>query len=188
MSRKYLVTGGAGFIGSNFIRHLLSEEPDAQITNLDILTYAGVPATVDELDASPNHAFVRGSITDARLVDELMPGHDVVVHFAAESHVDRSLSDPAPFLETNFVGTGVLLDAALRHDVARFVHVSTDEVYGSLVDGSATEEDRLAPSSPYSSALARPASTGSAPAEASAVPAAASEPASDPFNVDSAAR
>jgi dTDP-glucose 4,6-dehydratase len=154
MARKFLVTGGAGFIGSNFIRYLFQHEPDAEITNLDTLTYAGVPATVDELDAHPNHHFVKGDILDSELVDEVVPGHDVIVHFAAESHVDRSISGPAPFLETNFVGTGVLLDAALRHEVPRFIHVSTDEVYGSLPEGSAAEDAPLDPSSPYSSSKA----------------------------------
>ncbi len=154
MARKYLVTGGAGFIGSNFVRHLFENEPDVQVTNLDALTYAGVPATLAELDEHPNHTFVKGDIRDPELVGEVMPGHDVVVHFAAESHVDRSIVEPAPFLETNFVGTGVLLDAAHRAGVPRFVHVSTDEVYGSLSEGSATEEHPLDPSSPYSSSKA----------------------------------
>jgi dTDP-glucose 4,6-dehydratase len=154
MGRRYLVTGGAGFIGSNFIRHLFANEPDAIVTNLDALTYAGVPATVAELDEFPNHHFVKGDIRDPELVGELMPGQDVIVHFAAESHVDRSIVGPAPFLETNFVGTGVLLDAALRHRVPRFIHVSTDEVYGSLASGSASEEHALDPSSPYSSSKA----------------------------------
>jgi len=135
MSRRYLVTGGAGFIASNFIRRVIAEEPDATITNLDAMTYAGVPATVNELNAHPTHRFVEGDIRNAELVDEVMPGHDVVVHFAAESHVDRSIDGPAVFLETNVVGTGVLLDAAHRHGVDRFMHVSTDEVYGSIAEG-----------------------------------------------------
>lgn len=154
MGRRYLVTGGAGFIGSNFIRYVLDTEPGAQVTNLDALTYAGIRATVAELDASANHHFVRGDIRDDGLVDRVMPGHDVVVHFAAESHVDRSIEGPAPFLETNVVGTGVLLDAARRHSVPRFIHISTDEVYGSLATGFAQETDRLEPSSPYSSSKA----------------------------------
>jgi dTDP-glucose 4,6-dehydratase len=154
LARRYLVTGGAGFIGSNFIRYLLQHEPEARITNLDALTYAGVPATVAELDESPNHTFVKGDIRDGALVDELMPGHDVVVHFAAESHVDRSIEGPATFLETNVVGTGVVVDAAYRYDVPRFVHVSTDEVYGSMAEGFAAEVDPLDPSSPYSSSKA----------------------------------
>jgi dTDP-glucose 4,6-dehydratase len=154
MSRKYLITGGAGFIGSNFVRYLFEHEPDALITNLDAMTYAGVPATVAELEEHPNHTFVRGDIRDAALVDDLVPGRDVVVHFAAESHVDRSIGGPAVFLETNVVGTGVLIDAARRHGVARFVHVSTDEVYGSLETGFAPEDQILDPSSPYSSSKA----------------------------------
>jgi dTDP-glucose 4,6-dehydratase len=154
VSGRYLVSGGAGFIGSNFIRYMLENEPDVSITNLDALTYAGVPATVAELDDYPTHTFVKGDIRDAELVDDVVPGHDVVVHFAAESHVDRSIAEPAAFLETNVVGTSVLLDASLRHDVGRFVQVSTDEVYGSLADGFATETWPLAPSSPYSSSKA----------------------------------
>jgi len=154
MTRKYLVTGGAGFIGSNFIRYVLAHESDATVTNFDALTYAGVPATVAELDEHPNHTFVKGDIRDPELVDEVMPGHDVVVHFAAESHVDRSISGPEPFLSTNVIGTGLLLDAALRHEVRRFVHISTDEVYGSVAEGFAPEDARLDPSSPYSSSKA----------------------------------
>jgi dTDP-glucose 4,6-dehydratase len=154
MPRNYLVTGGAGFIGSNFVRYLLDNEPDARVTNLDLLTYAGVPATVAELDSYPNHEFVKGDIRDEGLVDEVVPGHDVVVHFAAESHVDRSISGPAPFLSTNVVGTGVVLDAAQRHEVPRFIHISTDEVYGSVSEGFAREDAVLDPSSPYSSSKA----------------------------------
>ncbi len=154
MPRRYLVTGGAGFIGSNFIRTLFEREPDAVVTNLDALTYAGVPATVAELDAHPGHRFVKGDIRDVALVDEIMPGHDVVVHFAAESHVDRSIVGPQEFLETNVVGTGVVLDAAYRNDVPRFIHVSTDEVYGSITEGFASETAPLDPSSPYSSSKA----------------------------------
>ena len=154
MGRRYLITGGAGFIGSNFIRRVLDREADASVTNLDALTYAGVPATVAELDELPGHTFVKGDIRDAVLVDEVVPGHDVVVHFAAESHVDRSIAGPTVFLETNVVGTGVLLEAAHRHGVPRFMHVSTDEVYGSVSDGFAPEEAPLDPSSPYSSSKA----------------------------------
>ena len=104
----------------------LEHEPDAQVTNLDLLTYAGVKATVDELDSSDRHSFVLGDIRDAALVDSLMPGHDVVVNFAAESHVDRSIDGPSVFLETNVVGTGVLIDAARRHNIGRFIQVSTN--------------------------------------------------------------
>ncbi len=154
MGRRYLVTGGAGFIGSNFVRWILEHEPDATVTNLDALTYAGVQATVDELDALGRHRFVHGDIRDAALVDGLVPGHDVIVHFAAESHVDRSIDGPTVFLETNVVGTGVLIDAARRHRVPRFIHVSTDEVYGSVGEGFASEDAPLDPSSPYSASKA----------------------------------
>lgn len=154
MGRRYLVTGGAGFIGSNFIRNLLAWEPTATVTNLDALTYAGVRATVDELDADDRHHFVHGDIRDAVLADTVVPGHDVVVHFAAESHVDRSITGPAAFIETNVGGTGVILDAARRHGVPRFIHVSTDEVYGSIATGAAAEDHALDPSSPYSASKA----------------------------------
>jgi dTDP-glucose 4,6-dehydratase len=154
MGRRYLVTGGAGFIGSNFVRFVLGREADARVTNLDLLTYAGVEATVRELDEDPRHTFVRGDIGDAALVDRLVPGHDVVVNFAAETHVDRSIAGPSVFLQTNVVGTGVLLDAARRHRIPRFLQVSTDEVYGSLSAGFASEEAPLRPSSPYSASKA----------------------------------
>ncbi|HEX2369239.1 MAG TPA: dTDP-glucose 4,6-dehydratase [Acidimicrobiia bacterium] len=154
MARRYLVTGGAGFIGSNFIRHVIEADRDAEVTNLDLLTYAGVKATVDELDASPRHHFVHGDIRDADLVDEVLPGHDAVVNFAAESHVDRSIEGPAVFLDTNITGTGVLIDAARRRKVPTFVQVSTDEVYGSIAHGFATEKHVLDPSSPYSASKA----------------------------------
>jgi dTDP-glucose 4,6-dehydratase len=154
MVRSYLVTGGAGFIGSNFVRWVLDHEDDATITNLDLLTYAGVRATVDELDQDPRHRFVHGDIGDTALVEELVPGHDVVVNFAAESHVDRSIEGPRVFLETNVVGTGTVLDAARRHRVPRFVQVSTDEVYGSIAEGFAPETAPLDPSSPYSASKA----------------------------------
>jgi dTDP-glucose 4,6-dehydratase len=152
--RRYLVTGGAGFIGSNFIRFVLEQEPDSAVTNLDLLTYAGVKATVDELDRNDRHTFVLGDIRDADLVDRLAADHDVIVHFAAESHVDRSIEGPSVFLETNVVGTGVLIDAARRHQVDRFIHVSTDEVYGSIEEGFAPEDAVLEPSSPYSASKA----------------------------------
>ena len=154
MPHRYLVTGGAGFIGSNFVRHVLESEPGASVTNLDLLTYAGVKATVDELDRNDQHRFVLGDIRDAKLIDDLMGDQDVVVHFAAESHVDRSIEGPAVFLETNVVGTGVLIDAARRHGVERFIHVSTDEVYGSVEEGFAPEDALLEPSSPYSASKA----------------------------------
>jgi dTDP-glucose 4,6-dehydratase len=154
VSRRYLITGGAGFIGSNFVRYVLEKEPDALVTNLDLLTYAGVKATVDELESNDRHTFVLGDIRDVDLVDRLLADHDVVVHFAAESHVDRSIEGPSVFLETNVVGTGVLIDAARRHKLHRFIHVSTDEVYGSVEEGFAPESAVLEPSSPYSASKA----------------------------------
>jgi dTDP-glucose 4,6-dehydratase len=154
MPRNYLVTGGAGFIGSNFVRHVLENEGDALVTNLDLLTYAGVKTTIDELDRFPGHSFVLGDIRDADLVERLTSDVDVVVHFAAESHVDRSITGPSVFLDTNVVGTGVLLDAAARNRVPRFIHVSTDEVYGSVAEGFAPETALLDPSSPYSASKA----------------------------------
>ncbi len=154
MGRRFLVTGGAGFIGSNFIRAVLKDDPGATVTNLDALTYAGVKTTVDELSSDARHQFVLGDIRDRDLMASLAEGHDVIVNFAAESHVDRSIEEPSVFLETNVVGTGVLLDAARRAGVRRFIHVSTDEVYGSLETGFAKETDRLRPSSPYSASKA----------------------------------
>ncbi|CAL9602973.1 dTDP-glucose 4,6-dehydratase [Streptomyces sp. enrichment culture] len=151
-----LVTGAAGFIGSHYVRALLaSDDPGApRITVLDKLTYAG---SLDNLGPGhPRLDFVRGDIRDAALVDKLMADADQVVHFAAESHVDRSIdtATAGEFVLTNVVGTQTLLDAALRHGVEPFVHVSTDEVYGSLESGSATEEHPLRPSSPYSASKA----------------------------------
>lgn len=154
MTRKYLITGGAGFIGSNFVRMLAEDDPEAIVVNLDLLTYAGVPATVEELDEYPNHRFVKGDIRDETLVDDVMSDVDMVIHFAAESHVDRSIAGPGPFVSTNVLGTAVLLDAAMRHEVDRFIHVSTDEVYGSVATGFAPETALLNPTSPYSSSKA----------------------------------
>jgi hypothetical protein len=113
MTRRYLVTGGAGFIGSNFIRWIFGNTDDVVVTNLDALTYAGVPATVEQLDRDARHTFVHGDIRDRDLLGDILPGYDVVVHFAAESHVDRSIDGPSAFLETNVVGTGTLIDVAV---------------------------------------------------------------------------
>lgn len=152
MSHKYFVTGGAGFIGSNFVRRLLDR--GVEVTNFDALTYAGVPSTVAELDSYENHSFVHGDIRNATAVNDAIVGHDIVVHFAAESHVDRSIHGPSEFLETNVVGTGVVLDAAVRAGVPEFVHISTDEVYGSVAKGFPGETAPLRPSSPYSASKA----------------------------------
>ncbi|MEV6730219.1 dTDP-glucose 4,6-dehydratase [Streptomyces sp. NPDC051364] len=151
---RILVTGGAGFIGSEFVRQQLGADTSAQITVFDKLTYSGVEANLAPVADHPGCTFVKGDICDAEAVDRVMPGHDVVVHFAAESHVDRSIAGAGPFVMTNVVGTQVLLDAARKHGVGRFVHISTDEVYGSITEGSWTEEWPLVPNSPYSASKA----------------------------------
>ncbi|MEU6980463.1 MULTISPECIES: dTDP-glucose 4,6-dehydratase [unclassified Streptomyces] len=155
---KILVTGGAGFIGSQFVRALLSEElpsgKGAQVTVLDNLTYSGNEANLAPVADKPGYTFVHGDIRDYATVDDAMRGQDAVVHFAAESHVDRSILDSSPFVTTNVLGTQVLLDSAKRHGVGRFVHVSTDEVYGSISEGTWTEDWPLAPNSPYSASKA----------------------------------
>ena len=147
---RLLVTGGAGFIGSNFTKHVLATSDD-QVTILDALTYAGNRAN---LDADPRLRFVHGDICDRELVASVMPEHDAVVHFAAESHVDRSIVEPDAFVRTNCDGTNVLCDVAGRSEIERFVHVSTDEVYGSTEAESFTESSPLAPTSPYSASKA----------------------------------
>lgn len=155
---KLLVTGGAGFIGSNFVRRALNDElpgvEGAEIVVLDSLTYSGVRENLDPIADSPRYTFIEGDIRDAALLDEIFPTIDGVVHFAAESHVDRSVRDAAIFVETNVLGTQRLLDAALKHGTKRFVHVSTDEVYGSIEEGEWTEEFPLEPNSPYSASKA----------------------------------
>ena len=152
-----LVTGGAGFIGSNFILYLLEKHPDIKVINLDKLTYAGNLENLKSVEDDPRYSFVKGDIVDAKLVDEVMEGVDIVVHFAAETHVDRSIMEPAAFVVTNVVGTQVLLDAAVKYKVKRFHHISTDEVFGSLpLDPKLkfNEESPIRPSSPYSASKA----------------------------------
>ncbi len=151
---KLLITGGCGFIGSNFIRNMLEKYPDYQITNLDKLTYAGNPDNLKDIESNSNYTFVKGDICDPDVVSKVMQDVDQVVHFAAESHVDRSIEDGAVFVRTNVLGTNTLLQGALANDVERFIHVSTDEVYGSIKEGSFSEMDDLKPSSPYSSSKA----------------------------------
>jgi dTDP-glucose 4,6-dehydratase len=151
---RFFVTGGAGFIGSNYVRHLLATDPDAQVTNFDKLTYAGNQASLADLDGDPRHTFVRGDICDADLVGQVLPGHDVVVNFAAETHVDRSLVTPLEAVRTNTVGVATLAEAARQAGVGRFLQVGTDEEYGTISDGSFKETDRLEPSSPYSAGKA----------------------------------
>ncbi len=152
---RLLVTGGAGFIGVNFIRYVLAETEDVHVTNLDALTYAGNLESLRDLADDPRYRFVQGDVRDAELVVELVSNSDAVVNFAAETHVDRSVDGPATFLETNVVGAGVVFEACRRAEVDRVLHISTDEVYGSIEEpDSFTEDDALRPNSPYSAAKA----------------------------------
>jgi dTDP-glucose 4,6-dehydratase len=155
---RILVTGGAGFIGSTYVRNLIRgtypTAADARVTIVDKLTYAGNIANLDPVAGSDGYRFVRGDVCDADLLADVVPGHDAIVHFAAETHVDRSIASAAEFAMTNFVGTQALLEAALEAGVGKFVHVSTDEVYGSIEDGSWRETHPLEPNSPYSAAKA----------------------------------
>jgi len=153
---KLLITGGAGFIGANFVRHILETYPDYKLINYDKLTYAGNLENLAGLEDNRNYTFVRGDIADRKQVGEVMSaGVDVVLNFAAESHVDRSLEEAAVFIQTNVLGTQVLLEAALEHKIDRFVQISTDEVYGSLgPTGSFTEKTPLSPNSPYAATKA----------------------------------
>jgi dTDP-glucose 4,6-dehydratase len=155
--QRLIVTGGCGFIGSNFIRHLLESDPHVVLVNVDKLTYAGNPDNLRDIESNPRYEFHRGDIADRGAMDALIARvrPDAVLNFAAESHVDRSILDSGPFVQTNIVGTQTLLDACRRHQVPRYVQVSTDEVYGSLgPDGLFTEETPLAPNSPYSASKA----------------------------------
>jgi len=150
---RLFVTGGAGFIGSNYVRHVLGSSDD-DVTVFDALTYAGNLDNLRGLDDDPRYAFVKGDITDRDAVAAALDGHDAVVHFAAESHVDRSIASPDQFVRTNCDGTNVLCDVARRLGVQRFLHISTDEVYGSILEGSFAETDPLGPRSPYSASKA----------------------------------
>ena len=155
---KVLVTGAAGFIGSNYVRHMIAGDypgwEDAQVTVLDSLTYAGNKKNLAPVADSPRYHFVHGDIADAELLADVLPGHDAVVHFAAESHVDRSIDGPSTFVQTNVLGTQSLLQGALDTGIQRFVHVSTDEVYGSIDEGSWVEDHPLLPNSPYAASKA----------------------------------
>ncbi|HEX9259397.1 MAG TPA: dTDP-glucose 4,6-dehydratase [Acidimicrobiales bacterium] len=150
---RLFVTGAAGFIGSNYVRHVLATTDDS-VTVFDALTYAGNLDNLRGLEGDPRFAFVKGDICDREAVTSALAGHDVVVHFAAESHVDRSIVNPDDFVRTNCGGTNVMCDVARRVGVGRFVHISTDEVYGSIEVGSFTETDPLSPRSPYSASKA----------------------------------
>ncbi len=152
--RRLLVTGGAGFIGSNFVRRQLASREDVQITVLDKLTYAGNLANLADVEGDPRFRFVLGDIADQAVVEELAAEADAIVNFAAESHVDRSIESPDAFIRTDVYGTFVLLEAARRHRHARYLQISTDEVYGNVPSGSSTERDALQPRSPYSASKA----------------------------------
>ncbi len=150
---KLFVTGAAGFIGTNYVRHVLATTDD-EVTVYDALTYAGNLSSLADIADDPRYTFVQGDICDREAVAAAMAGHDAVVHFAAESHVDRSIVDPDTFVRTNCLGTNVMCDVARHIEVDRFLHISTDEVYGSIEEGSFVETDRLGPRSPYSSSKA----------------------------------
>jgi dTDP-glucose 4,6-dehydratase len=150
---RLLVTGGAGFIGSNYVRYVLRETDD-EVVVYDALTYAGNLTTLRDVDDDPRYTFVKGNICDPGTLEEAMAGVDAVVHFAAESHVDRSIVGPDDFINTNCFGTNVVMDAARRLEIGRVVHIGTDEVYGSKAEGSSTEADPLDPRSPYSASKA----------------------------------
>ncbi len=152
---RVFVTGGAGFIGSNFIRYALAQGDDVQVTNYDLLTYAGNPESLRDIADDPRYAFVKGDIRDPQAVSDAMEGHDAVVNFAAESHVDRSIDGPREFLDTNMTGAGSVFEAGRRHGIDNFLHISTDEVYGSIAEpDSFKETDGLEPNSPYSASKA----------------------------------
>jgi dTDP-glucose 4,6-dehydratase len=152
-----LITGGAGFIGSNFVRYILEKYPNYKVVNYDLLTYAGNLENLKDVENHPNYTFVKGDINNRELVDYLVKTHeiDVIVNFAAESHVDRSITDPDIFVKTNVLGTQALLDVAKANNIKKYVQISTDEVYGTLGEtGYFTEETPLAPNSPYSASKA----------------------------------
>ena len=151
---KLLVTGGCGFIGSNFIRHILKKYPAYKIVNLDKLTYCGNLCNLSNIEDDKHYAFVKGDICDKKIVEKIIKDCDAVINFAAESHVDRSISDASEFIRTNIQGVYVLLEAAKKHNIKRFIQISTDETYGSINKGSFKETSPLRPNSPYSAAKA----------------------------------
>ncbi len=153
---KLLVTGGCGFVGSNFLRLMLQTHPDWQIVNLDKLTYAGNPANVASIANDPRYRFVQGDIADAEVVDNILRegGFDAIINYAAETHVDRSIMDPSAFLKTAVFGTYVLLEAARKYNIARFIQISTDEVFGAVMEGESDDHAAFEPRSPYSAAKA----------------------------------
>ncbi|MDP9441586.1 MAG: GDP-mannose 4,6-dehydratase, partial [Actinomycetota bacterium] len=150
---RVFVTGGAGFIGSNYVRHVLANSDD-EVTVYDALTYAGNLSTLKDVDSSPRYRFVKGNICDPDAVEEAMAAHHAVVHFAAETHVDRSIAGPNDFVQTNCFGTNIVMHTARRLEIPRIIHIGTDEVYGSVATGSSKESDVLDPRSPYSASKA----------------------------------
>ena len=151
---KILITGGAGFIGSNFIRHLISKNSNIEILNLDKITYAGNLANLKDIEKNSNYTFVRGDICNKDLVNKLSKNCDAIINFAAETHVDRSIFNAEPFIKTDIEGTYVLLEAARKFQIKKVIQISTDEVYGSIDKGSFKENDCLNPNSPYASSKA----------------------------------
>ena len=152
---KILVTGGAGFIGSNFVRYMLNKYNNYEIVNLDSLTYCGNLENLKEIEDNPNYTFIKGNITEKQLVYKIVHNIDYIINFAAETHVDRSIEDPEIFIKSNILGTQILMDAAKRYDVKKYVQISTDEVYGSLgKTGYFSENTPLTPNSPYSASKA----------------------------------
>ncbi len=154
--KTILVTGGAGFIGSNFIKYMLNKYKNYKIVNLDLLTYAGNLENLKDIEDNPNYEFIKGNITNIELVDKILSTNiDYIINFAAESHVDRSIENPSIFIKTNIMGTQVLLDASKKYNIEKYIQISTDEVYGSLEEtGYFTEETPLTPNSPYSASKA----------------------------------
>ncbi|MFH1678338.1 MAG: dTDP-glucose 4,6-dehydratase [Candidatus Omnitrophota bacterium] len=151
---RILITGGAGFIGSNFIRYLLNKYPEYKVINLDKLTYCGNLENLKDIENNPNYKFVKGDICDEKIVNTLAGDVEVIVNFAAETHVDRSILDASEFIRTNVYGTYVLLEAARKYNISRYIQISTDEVFGSIENGSFKEDDTLHPNSPYAASKA----------------------------------
>lgn len=154
MKKNILITGGCGFIGSHFIRYLMRKYPEYQVINVDKLTYAGNKNNLKDVETNENYKFIKGDICDSEVVFSLVKDCDIIVNFAAETHVDRSISCAESFIKTNVYGTYLLLEAARKFHISRFVHISTDEVYGSILEGKFKEEDVLQPNSPYAASKA----------------------------------